>query len=175
MRRIYFVLAIAALLGATGTFAQNAPGGNGDPQQQQQLSKEERYYNGIRQAMEVTDDAEWKTLMPKIAKVQGLARWARDLHDTRRSMDRLSRGFDRNNPPPYYIQDLASRAAEVRAAWEDKDAHPNTIQQALRGFREAREKAEKELNEELSKARGELRDLVTARQELALIMAGLLD
>jgi hypothetical protein len=187
MRPIYFVSMIAALaflpgLGVNTAFAQSASGGqNGGGQNggqnDQQLSREERFYNGIRQTLEVSDDAEWKLLMPKIAKVQALSRLARDLRDTRRSMERLKsvKRYDPNDSTPYYIQDLADRAAEVRAAWDDKDAHANTIQQALRGYREAREKADKALSEELLKARGELRDLVTARQELALIMAGLLD
>jgi len=182
MRAIYFVLMIAALafwpgLAVNTALAQSANGPQGGEQNDKQMSKEERYYNGLRQALEVTDDAEWKALLPKIAKVQVLTRLARDLHDTRRSMDRLKsmKRFDSNDPPPYYIQDLADRAAEVRAAWDDKDAHPNTIQRALKGFRQAREKADKELSAELLKARADLRDLVTARQELALIMGGLLD
>src|SRR5258706_14580074 len=183
MRAIYFVSMIATLallpgLGMNTAFAQNANGGGqSGGQNDQQLSKEERFYNGIRQSLNVTDDAEWKLLQPKIAKVQVLSRWARDLHDSKRSLERLgsNKRPDANAPPPYYIQDLASRAVEVRAAWNDPEAHANTIKQALRGFREAREKAEKELTAELLKARGELRDLVTARQELALIMAGLLD
>jgi hypothetical protein len=183
MRAFYFVPLIATLalllllpgLGVNTACAQQSA--NGPQPGDQQLSKEERYYNGIRTALEIADDAEWRALQPKIAKVQVLSRWARDLRDTRRSLDRLRsvRRSDGNDPPPYYIQDLSDRAAEVRAAWDDKDAHANTIQQALRGFREAREKADKELTAELGKARAELRDLVTARQELALIMAGLLD
>jgi len=181
MRRLHSVSIFAALALAlalftpTSALAQNAAGGG--PNDTPQLSKEERFYNGIRQQLEVTDDAEWKTLLPKIAKVQVLTRYARDLHDARRTIERMRsfRNADPNNPPPYYLKDLADRAAEVRAAYEDKDAHPNTIKQALKGFREAREKADKQLTEELEKARNDLRELVTARQELALIMTGLLD
>ena len=141
------------------------------------MSKEERMWNGLRDAMGVTDDEEWKILMPKIARVQVLAKWARDLPDARRSMGRLRslRGFDPNDQPPYYLKDLADRARDLQAAWENKETHPNQIQRDLKAFREARDKAEKELSEELTKARDELRDLVTARQELALIMAGILD
>jgi hypothetical protein len=179
MRRLYFVplftaLAFApALFISTSAMAQNAGGQNDNSQ----LSKEERFYNGMREQLEVTDDAEWKALLPKIAKVQVLTRYARDLHDSRRAIERMRsfRSADPNSPPPYYLQDLADRAAEVRAAYENKDSHANTIKQALKGFREARDKADKLLSEELGKARNELRDLVTARQELTLIMTGLLD
>jgi hypothetical protein len=172
MRPLYFVsiFSVLALLSTTGAIAQNAGGQNDNSQ----LSKEERYYNGMREQLDVTDDAEWKTLLPKIAKVQVLTRYARDLHDARRTM-RSFRNGDASNPAPYYLKDLADRAAEVRAAYENKDSDPNTIKQALRGYREAREKADKQLTEELGKARDELRDLVTARQELTLIMSGLLD
>jgi hypothetical protein len=184
MRVIYFTLTIAAVaflpgLGVNIAIAQSANGGaqNGG-QNNQQLSKEERFYNGLRQALVVTDDAEWKALVPKIARVSVLTRQARDLRDPRRTIERL-RSFksqDANGQPtPYYLQDLADRAAEVRDVWNDKSAHPNQIIRALKAFRDARAKADKELSEELLKARGELRDLVTARQELALIMAGLLD
>jgi hypothetical protein len=177
MRRLHFLSSFAALafalFTATSALAQNA----GGPNDNSQLSKEERFYNGIRQQLDVIDDAEWKALLPKIAKVQVLTRYARDLHDSRRTIERMRsfRSADPNNPPPYYLKDLADRAAEVRAAYDDKDAHPNTIKQALKGFREAREKADKQLTEELEKARNDLRDLVTARQELTLIMTGLLD
>jgi hypothetical protein len=175
MRRLYFVslFTALALVSSTSAFAQNAGGQNDN----KQLSKEERFYNGMREQLDVTDDAEWKTLLPKIAKVQVLTRYARDLHDSRRTIERMRsfRNPDPNNPPPYYLQDLADRAAEVRAAYEDKDSHANTIKQALKGFREARDKADKQLTTELEKARAELRDLVTARQELTLIMTGLLD
>ena len=172
MRRLYLVsiFSALALLGPTRAFAQNAGGQNDNSQ----LSKEERFYNGMREQLDVTDDAEWKALLPKIAKVQVLTRYARDLHDSRRTM-RTFRNADPNNPAPYYLKDLADRAADVRAAYENKDSDPNTIKQALRGYREARDKADKQLTEELGKARDELRDLVTARQELTLIMTGLLD
>jgi Spy/CpxP family protein refolding chaperone len=179
MRRLHLVPLITAaavlvlalaLFSSTRALAQNA----GGPTDNSQLSKEERFYNGMREQLDVTDDAEWKTLLPKIVKVQALTRYARDVHDSRR-IRRSFRNADPNNPPPYYLKDLADRAAEVRAAYEDKDAHPNTIKQALKGYREARDKADKELTSELEKAREELRDLVTARQELTLIMTGLLD
>ena len=177
MRPLYFLVVLASLALAPSlskTLAQGAPGPQGD---ERQMSKEERMWNGLREAMDVTNDEEWKILMPKIARVQVLSKWSRDLHDARKSMGRLKslHGFNGDEAPPYYLQDLADRAKELRAAWEDKNTHPNQIQRDLKAFREARDKAEKELSEELSKARGELRDLVTARQELALIMAGLLD
>jgi hypothetical protein len=177
MRPVHFLVVLASLAlapGLTNSFAQPAPASQQD---ERKMSKEERMWSGLRDAMGVTDDEEWKILMPKIARAQVLAKWSRDLHDTRKSMGRLKslHGINPNDPPPYYLQDLADRARELRAAWEDKDTHPNQIQRDLKAFREARDKAEKELSEELSKARDELRDLVTARQELALIMAGILD
>src|SRR5258708_27593219 len=163
MRRHHFIITIAALacsLGwaASGALAQNAtdPGARGD---QQGMSKEERMYASLREALEVTDDAEWRALAPKIARVSVLTRQARDLRDPKRTIERF-RSFksqDANGQPaPYYLQDLADRAAEVRDVWDDKSAHPNQIIRALKAFRDARAKADKELSEELLKARGEL-------------------
>jgi hypothetical protein len=169
---LILVTALAMALGSNSAFAQNNNGDNG-----QQLSKDERRLASLRESMQVLDDAEWKALLPKITKVQVLSRQARDLHDMRRALEG-ARSFAYSadgQQAPYYLKDLADRARDVRMVWNDPNAHPNSIQRALTAFREARTKADKELSAELEKSQKELRDLVTARQELALIMAGLLD
>jgi len=144
-------------------------------QDRNNLSPQERQLAGLRQALGITDDAEWNTLTPKLVKVQSLVRAQRDIKDLRR-IDRLRvRQNDSGETISPAVADLADRAAELRNAYNDPSVPAAAIQRSLKVYREAREKADKQLTEDLATARTQLRDLVTARQELTLIMAGLLD
>jgi len=141
---------------------------------------------GLRQQMNVAEDAEWQVLQSRVAKVAILARQARDLRDARAAMEgpKLPKpGGDPAGPPPAYtypaqigaaLVDLGEKGA-ARAELANPEARGADVQVRLAAFRRARAEAERLLAPELRRAQDELRELVTPRQELALVASGLLD
>jgi peptidoglycan hydrolase CwlO-like protein len=67
--------------------------------------------------------------------------------------------------------DIGKAVQKLRTTLDNKDAKADDIKAALKAVREAREK----VKEQLTKAQGEVRELVTARQEAELLLLGLLD
>jgi hypothetical protein len=140
----------------------------------------------LRQQIEVTDP-EWQALEGKIIKVQTLVKQLNDVRDPKKSMEppkppKGDAGADTGKAQPAPIPaivaglaELAERARDLRILWEDKSAHPTDIRAKLAAFRAARAKADQLIAAELAKAMTELRDLLTARQELVLVVNGLLD
>ena len=140
----------------------------------------------LRQQIEVSD-LEWQALEGQIIKVQTLAKQLNDVRDPKKSMEppkppKGDAGADTGKAQPTPIPaivaglaELAERARDLRTLWEDKSAHPADIRAKLAAFRAARAKADQLIAAELAKAMTELRDLLTARQELALVINGLLD
>ena len=61
--------------------------------------------------------------------------------------------------------------SELRELLSNKDAAPEQIKAGLTALRLANEKA----RQELAKARQDLRQLMTVRQEATLVLSGLLD
>ncbi len=155
------------------------PSGKGGPPEQRMLLD-------LQQGGEMSED-EWRVLFPHIEKVQTLSRQIRELRDSKKAFEppKPPKGggnadggpADRpQSPPPTVVtMDLAQKTADLKAVWEDKTARADDIQRRLVAFRDARAKAEQQLSAELTTAKAKLRELLTARQELALVMMGLLD
>jgi hypothetical protein len=156
------------------------PGGF-DPQQFRQQMNDR-----IKQMLGATDE-EYQALQPKIEKVMDLQRQSRF-----GGMGMMFRGaggggggaggggggggiggggggrFGDPNAQPSAIQQ-AQR--DLATTLENKDAKPDEIKAKLATLRDAREKAKKDL----TAAQGELKELLTQRQEAVMVMMGFLE
>ena len=195
-KRIAGVLAAVAMIGLGWAYAaaQDAPGGNrgnrgnraagpgggADRMAEARKAMSDR----MKEQFGCTDD-QWKALQPMIDKVQTLQR------DARGGMGGMGgmmggRGRGGNQPgvatpaattPPAAPDpnarpqsDLEKKGAELQKLLQDKASTPEAIKLALAAFRDARVKAEEELN----KAQNELRAVLSARQEAQAVAWGLL-
>jgi hypothetical protein len=109
--------------------------------------------NRLKEEMGSSDE-EWTVLKPRVEKVMDLQREVRG-----------GMGF-RGAP-----DDEAPEAGALRTAIENKDASAEVIKEKMDAFRAAKKKQA----EALEAARAQLREVVTARQEATLLLAGLLD
>lgn len=145
---------------------RNRDGGNrdrgGDRGEWRQRMEQE-----TKTRMGVTDE-EWAVLKPKIDKVQELQRQA--------TFARMG-GFGRRGPgggdnaANAPANPVADAARELRTTLENKDASAEVIKQKLQALRDARKKAA----DELAAAQNELKELLSARQEAALVSQGTLE
>ena len=119
----------------------------------------------VKQQLGVTDD-EWTVLQPKLQKVMELSRDARGGG----MRGRGPRGGD-TAAPAQPTSDVQDKATALRTALENKDADPKDIARKVAALRDARERAKADL----VKAQGELKELLTARQEAHLVLMGMLD
>jgi hypothetical protein len=137
----------------------------------------------LQQRVEM-DDVEWQAITPVISKVVLLSHQLRDLRDTKHGL--LALKAPKNNglidpsrpaPPaqPAWLLDLTDKAAALRAASDDPTLRPAEVEARIAQFHAAHARAEQQLTADLAGARQELRELVTARQELILTLSGLLD
>jgi hypothetical protein len=145
------------------------------------MSREERtaaMSKMMQERMGATDD-EWKVLQPKIQKVRDLQQASGGGFGGGFGM-RGNRGnrpgggadaapaADPNAPKP---SDAQKASQDLRKLLENKDAKPEDLKAALKTLRDARAKAKAELD----KARKELQEVLTVRQEAALVSAGVLE
>ena len=162
--KILTVAVIAAA--APAALGQANPGGGGPGGNPQQFRQ--RMEDRLKADLGVNED-EWKALQPRIEKVMELQRSAFMRGPGRRG-GRGGNGGDPNQSlaPSTPVQ---AKAQELQKVLDNKDAKPEEIKAALQALRDARAQA----REDLTKAQGDLRDLLTTRQESVLVMAGLLD
>lgn len=170
--------------GATLLYAQDRPPqGTFDPQQMRQ-----RMLDRMRQQLEVQDDAEWKLISERIAKVMEARRavgspggpGARGNPGGPPPPQNGSPGSDRFGPPPGDAGPspggpaASSRESnpELEALRKAIDAKASSaeVKAALAKFREARKTKEAELE----KAQDDLRQLLSVRQEAIAVTLGLL-
>ena len=129
------------------------------------------------------DDVEWQAITPVISKVVLLSHQLRDLRDTKHGLLALKAPknglVDPSHPSPpaqpAWLLDLTDKAAALRAASDDPTLRPAEAEARIAQFHAAHARAEQQLSTDLAGARQELRELVTARQELILTLSGLLD
>ncbi len=147
------------------------------------MSREERQAQMskmMQERMGATDD-EWKVLQPKIQKVRDLQQASGsgfgNFGNFGNRGNRGNRG-DRGDRPAGdqpasqpAQSDTQKAAAALRKLLENKDANPDDLKAALKTLRDARAKAKAELD----KARKELQEVLTVRQEAALVSSGLLE
>ncbi|HSI35229.1 MAG TPA: hypothetical protein VK986_16740 [Tepidisphaeraceae bacterium] len=151
------------------------------------LPPEQRFLMSVREKMGVTDDAEWALLAPRVTKVAVITRHVRDAREADRALEgKLFRMPTPQNPddPPIVaypaqteaaMAHLAELGAALKAELDNPDARAADIQARLAAFRRARAEVDRMLSAELARAREQLRELLTPKQELALVARGLLD
>jgi peptidoglycan hydrolase CwlO-like protein len=136
-------------------------GGNFDPAQFRQ-----RMMDNIKEQLGATDD-EWQVLQPKIEKVMTSQR------DVRAGMGFRRAGGGGGGGPFGATDDspVAKATQDLRDTLDNKDSTPETITQKLSALRDARTKAQANL----TSAQKDLKDVLTQRQEAALVMMGMLE
>ena len=175
--RRWMASVIVTLAAATPALAQRNDGG-GPPDF---AEMRQRMLDRMKEMLSASDD-EWKVLLPKIEKVQQLQRDA----STRGGMFMLfgpgGPGGGPGGPggPPGGFggpggdqpqSPVVEKAQDLRAALENKDTSPDQLKAKLQALRDARAKAK----EDLTKAQGDLREVLTTRQESVLVMLGMLE
>ena len=166
------IVAGALLAPATLTFAQAEPGNNGGNRERREGGRgnfdpaemRARFEARFKEQLGVNDE-EWKVLQPRIEKVTNAQRDARGGGGGGRG-----RGGDRGGSDQ--PQSAVSKASgELRTTLENKEAPAEEINAKLTALREARAKA----RTDLENAQKELKEVLTARQEAALVSMGMLD
>ncbi len=144
---------------------RNNPGGGGRNMDPAEMQK--RMMERLKEQLAATDD-EWKVLEPKITKVQTAQR---DLRGGW-GMGRGGRpGGDANREQPAATSPVEAATRELRTAVEKPNASNEEIDQKLTALREARVKAQANLDA----ARKELKEVLTAKQEANLVLMGTLE
>lgn len=174
MKARWILLAVMGLAMAVSIgFAQQGPGGNrergerGDRQNQprrQRMDPEQmrqQRLERVKEQLKPSDD-EWQVLSPALEKVftaqQNANTWGGFMMRDRQGQDNQQES------------DLQRATRELREAVRD-NANDETIGTKLKAFRDARDKAQTQLTD----ARNELRELVTAKQEAVLVVSGILE
>jgi len=139
-----------------------------DPEQIQKLVGEvsRQFQTRMKETLGATDE-EWQALGPKIEKVQNLI-----LQSGNAGMAIARLGVGGVNIGGGTEQtEVQKKSQALQELLKNKDASTEAIRAALKDYRDAKAKAEAEL----AKARAELRELVTLRQEAQLVIMGLLE
>jgi hypothetical protein len=129
----------------------------------------EQMMTRMKERMGASDD-EWKVIQPKIEKVMTVQR------ETRGGFggfgggggDRRRGGGGGDNQP---TTESGKASADLRTALENKDTPAEEIAKKLAAYREARDKG----RAQLAAAQKELKEILTQRQEAALVNMGMLE
>jgi DNA repair exonuclease SbcCD ATPase subunit len=139
-----------------------------DPEQIQKILEgvRKQLQTRLKEALGATDE-EWQVLGPKIEKVQKLMLQSGDggMAMARLGMGGVNTGGGTEQTE---VQKKLQALQELR---KNKDASTEDIRAALKDYRDAKAKAKAELE----KARAELRELLTVKQEAQLVLMGLLE
>jgi Spy/CpxP family protein refolding chaperone len=171
------VFAALLVLGSTNVNAQqrdaNAgqngpttqPGGNRGGREAFQQAQLKR----LKDLMGSTDE-EWKILEPRLQKVQDLLRDSGSRSALGSARGRRG-GFGGVVSPDTPMTPVQEAAKELQDSLGSKDASPDEVKAKLTALRDARNK----LQSDLQRAQDQVRELLTARQEAVLVMAGMLN
>ncbi len=155
--------------GSGGTWTVG-PGGKvtqvTDPEEMKKMMEEwkKQASKQMQESLGATDD-EWKVLEPKIEKVQELAGQVSGGYGYGRIAFGPGAGDAANVP------EVTKKLLALRDLLKNKESKPDEVSAALKEYREAKAKAK----EELEKARKELKELLTVKQEAALVVRGILE
>jgi hypothetical protein len=143
------------------------------------VSPDQKFEDKVRELMEASD-SEWAVLQPKIEKVVTLQRQVKESRNTSiltSSSVTAAKPGKSKTPEPQTQHDAAlsaelqDRIRALRDTWTDKTASPQEVKVRLDRVRETK----LQIMDDLFEAQSELRDLVTVRQEVVLVMLGVLD
>jgi hypothetical protein len=183
---LLFAIALGVAVGAAkaqpttsaGTSPAESPAAE-KPAKPPKLPKEERRLLAVRQAMGVANEEEWRALQPYVSRVQTLTKLAKDLSEPGKALEPVKAPKAKDgvvvSAPPAYLVALQQHATDLRRAYEDPATGAEDIQKRIARYRASRDEALRQTGIELAAARAEFRELLTARQELAALVAGLLD
>ena len=115
-------------------------------------------------------DEEWKVLEPRLQKVQDLLRDSGSRSALGSARGRRG-GFGGAVSPDTPMTPVQEAAKELQDSLASKDASPDEVKAKLTALRDARNK----LQADLQRAQDQVRELLTARQEAVLVMAGMLN
>jgi hypothetical protein len=149
-----------------------------DPEEMRRRFEEfrQRMSERMREQLGATED-EWKILEPRIEKVREAQR------DMRGGGFRMMRGMfgrgrgrrgdddRRDDRPERERSDIEQKTEALRSLLDDENASPSSIKAALGALRQARQKAE----QDLEAARKELRQVCSMKQEAQLVLMGVLE
>ncbi len=148
--------------------AQPAPGGGPPDFSQMRQRMSER----MKEMLGASDD-EWKVLQPKIESIQQRQRESSGMGGMMMMFGGGGGGFRPPGAPAddQPKSDVRQKTADLRTVTDNKDAKPQEIKAKVDALRAAREKA----RAELQKQQGELRELITIRQEAILLTLGVME
>lgn len=167
---ILLTMVVAALACTGVALSQSAVGGKGPgtlltPEEEKAMIEKNRLAASKEfQASLSANDEEWKVLEPKIETVRNLQ------EQDARGILGVYIGTNPSYQPPNQT-DLQKAVAELAKILKNKDAKPEDIKAALDAYRKMKAK----INDDLEKARKELRSLLTDKQEAQLELRGVLD
>lgn len=156
-------------------------GGDRNPEEMRRMF-EQRMAERMKEQLEITD-AEWKVIQPRLKKVTDLTRQSMGGGRGGPMMGMFGRGrgpggrgpggqgergAQRERPEPQNEVQKASMA--LRDLLGSKNPSTEALKAKLAALRSAREKAK----QDLVKAQGELRQLLTLKQEASLVMMGIM-
>jgi len=180
--KLHGMLVFAALLflGSNGLNAQqrdrnagDGDGRNGPTTQAGNRSGREAFQQAqlkrLKDLMGSTDE-EWKVLEPRLQKVQDLLRDSGSRSALGSGRGRRG-GFGGAVSPDTPMTPVQEAAKELQDSLGSKDASADEVKAKLTALREARNK----LQSDLQRAQDQVRELLTARQEAVLVMAGMLN
>jgi len=126
----------------------------------------------IKDTLEVEDDA-WTVVGPRLEAVMTLSRQAGGQSGMRGLFGRRRRPGGEQPAEQPDVETPATEKAqrELETVLENKEATPEEIKAKLTALRDAREKAK----DEFARAKENLREVLTQRQEAQLVLFGLLD
>jgi DNA repair exonuclease SbcCD ATPase subunit len=133
---------------------------NASPEERMKIMEERRVQDrqraieDLRDQLEVSDK-EWAVIKPRVEKVYNLTH----------PLPQVRGGTQQPRT------DVEQRSTELRELLRDKGVAPDQIKAKLAALRAAKEKAA----QELARAKQDLRQLLTLRQEATLVLNGLLD
>lgn len=128
-----------------------------------------RMLERVKETLQCSDE-EWTVLQPRLEKVMTLSREASAGGGRRMLFGRRSSGG--GDAQPREPQNAVEKTAQdLQQTLDNKEATADQIKAKLTALREAREK----VKQDLAKAKAELRELVTQRQEAMLVLMGTLD
>ena len=123
----------------------------------------------MQEALGVTPE-EWKALAPKVEKVQQLGMQVGGGMMMGGRGGRGGRGAPEGAPEAQPTEMQKSRQS-LRGVLDNQESSPEQVKTALESFRQARAKAQAELEA----AQRDLREVLTVRQEAQLVLMGLLN
>ena len=173
-----FVLVMAVLV-AVGCFGmmKTAIAGEGRGQRGQggdRAGRMEEFRQQAAERMKTSLDAtdeEWKVLQPRIEKVQTLSRQMQGGMAGMFGAGRRPGANPAGGEAPAPQTELEKKTQDLTKLLENKDAKPEEIKASLTALRDERAKVKAELD----KARKELVETLSVRQEAQLVMMGMIE